>query len=94
MLIDDGLADSVIDQLLDQGAPALKGLTPPQQYECIVPLVEAASAWGIGDVIPALYFVNTALEVGRDFHAHEPWASRLQAFLAGKIKLEEALQHD
>lgn len=94
LLIDDGLTDAVIDQLLDQRAPAFRGLTPPQQYECVAPLVEAASAWGIGDVIPALHFVNTALELGRDFHAHEPWASRLQAFRAGKITLEKALQQD
>ncbi|MBC7993447.1 MAG: DUF4123 domain-containing protein [Rhizobacter sp.] len=94
LLIDDGLTDAVIDQLLEQRAPGLRGLNPPQQYECVAPLVEAASAWGIGDVIPTLHFVNTALEVGRDFHEHEPWASRLLAFKAGKITLEEALQHE
>lgn len=92
MLIDDGLADSVIDQLLDARTPALMGLTPPQQYARIAPLVTAALHWGLNDTLPTLHFVGVALQEGDDFASKEPWAGQLAAYRSGKLELADALQ--
>lgn len=92
MLTDDGLADSVIDQLLDLGSPALHGLNPTDQYERIAPLVADAARWGLTDTLDVLPYVDTALHEGDDFSSREPWANRLQAFRSGQLPLADALQ--
>jgi hypothetical protein len=91
MLIDDGLVDGVIDQLLDQRHPALRELSPPQQFDTVSPLVEAAGQFGIDDVLDALLFCCAALEHGQGFQTREPWASLLASYRLRQIGLQAAL---
>lgn len=92
MLVADGLADSVIDQLLDAGSPSLRGLNPAQQYARIAPLVSDATRWGLDDTMDALAYVDAALHEGDDFAQREPWSDRLAAFRRGEIDLAAALE--
>jgi hypothetical protein len=92
LLLDDGLADSVIDQLLDADSPSLRGLDPAQQYERISPLVADAGRWGLSDTMEVLAYVDTALHEGGDFAQREPWSHRLAEFRRGEISLATALE--
>ncbi len=94
ILIDDALTDSVIDQLLDLNASTLHGLTPPQQYERIAPLVADARKWGLNDTLEALAYVDIALLQGAGFAGQEPWASRLAAHRKGELPLAQVFQDD
>ena len=90
-LIDDGLADAVIDLLITQRHPALLGKTPPEQYALVQPLVAAAQQRGLSEPPQALAFVVKAAEEGPDFHQREPWAGALARVAAGHGSWEEAL---
>jgi hypothetical protein len=90
-LIDDGLADAVIDLLITQRHPALLGKTPPEQYEFVQPLVAIAQQLGLGDPPQALAFVVKTVEEGPNFHQRGPWAAALVRFAAGRSGWEEAL---
>ena len=91
MLIDDGTTDAVIDQLLEQRHPAIAGTTPPQQYEMIFPLVNAASALKIDDMRDVFLYCCAALARGSHFERLSPWSERLAWHRQGKMTLEEAL---
>ena len=91
LLIDDGTADAVIDQLIDQRHPVFAGTSPPQQYDMIAPLVEAARKVGISDLHEVLLFCCAGLTQGRDFEQRPPWAERLAQHRRGAISLQEAL---
>jgi hypothetical protein len=91
LLIDDGLIDGVIDQLLEQRHPELRELSPAEQYEKVAPLVAAAGRFGIDDVLDAMLFCCAALEHGQDFELQQPWVSRLASYRLGKVDLQTAL---
>jgi hypothetical protein len=61
-LVDDGLADAVIDGLLSQLHPLMLDRTPPAQYELVSPLVEQARRSGARDPAQALTAVFELLE--------------------------------
>jgi Domain of unknown function (DUF4123) len=90
-LIDDGLADAVIDLLITQRHPALLGKTPPEQFEVVQPLAATAQQLGLGEPPQALAFVVKAVEEGQNFHRRDPWAAALARFAAGRSGWEEAL---
>jgi hypothetical protein len=90
-LVNDGLTDAVIDMMISQRHPALLDLTPPEQFECMQPLVVRAQQMGFRDPPQALAFVAKAMEEGADFHQREPWAGALARFAAGTCQWSEAL---
>jgi hypothetical protein len=90
-LVDDGLADAVIDLLITQRHPVVQDKTPPQQYEWVRPIVDAALAMGLGEPPQAMMFVAKAAEHGTDFHTREPWAGNLLRFRQGQCTWHEAL---
>lgn len=91
MLIDDGTTDAVIDQLLEQHHPAFCDATPPQQYEMISVLVNAARKLKIDEVRDVLLYCCAALEHGSHFEQRPPWSERLAQHRRGSMTLEEAL---
>ena len=90
-LVDDGLADAVIDLLITQRHPALSGKTPPEQFEFVRPLAATAQQLGLCDPPQALAFVVKAVEEGEAFHHRQPWAGALARFAAGQMSWQEAL---
>ena len=94
LLIDDGNTDAVIDQLIEQRHPALFNSTPPQQFELVSPLVQAAAALGITDFHDVLRYCCTALSQGEGFEQRAPWAERLALHRRGAMTLQDALDDD
>jgi hypothetical protein len=90
-LIDDGLADAVIDLLITHNHPALQDSTPPEQYALVRPLAHTARERGLGEPPQALAFVIKALEQGADFYQREPWSAGLARFAAGTASWQQAL---
>jgi Domain of unknown function (DUF4123) len=90
-LVDDGLADAVIDLLITQRHPSLLDKTPPEQFEQIQPLAATAQQLGLRDPPQALAYVAKAMQEGEDFHRREPWAGALARFAAGHGGWQEAL---
>ena len=62
MLIDDGLTDAIIDRLLTQQHVALIEASPPEQFEIIDPLVNAARTAGVDDHAEVFAFVVKSLQ--------------------------------
>ena len=62
MLIDDGLTDAIIDQLLRQQHEVLIEASPPEQFEIVDPLVQAARSAALDDHAEVFAFVVKALQ--------------------------------
>ena len=62
MLIDDGLTDAIIDRLLTQQHEALIEASPPEQFEIIDPLVNAARTAGVDDHAEVFALVVKSLQ--------------------------------
>lgn len=90
-LVDDGLADAVIDLLITHAHPALQGKTPPQQFELVEPLVATGVRYGLAEPPSAYAFAHMAFEQREGFHEHEPWASVLADIAAGRRRWDEVL---
>jgi len=88
-LVDDGLADAVIDLLITHGHPGMLERLPPQQYALVAPLVASARDYKLDEPPQALAFVAQALEGGEDFHLQQPWADRLRRHAAGQCAFDE-----
>ena len=91
MLVQDGLSDAVIDQLLAQRHPALFDCTPPEQFKLVDGIVQSGRLLGFDDVIDLTLYCYAAFEHGNDFAKKEPWATDMKRARSGQIKLEEAL---
>lgn len=61
LLIDDGLTDAVIDQLIEQRHPVLTDVNPGQQFDLVHPLVTQATREGIHDHHELLASCGSAL---------------------------------
>ena len=94
LLIEDGNTDAVIDQLIEQRHPALFGMTPPQQFDLVAPLVESAAALAITEIHDLLRYCCTALTRGAGFEQRAPWAERLVLHRRGAMGLQDALDDD
>jgi hypothetical protein len=94
LLVQDGLTDSVIDQLLTQRHPALHGLSPPEQFVLIERMLGHARPLGIDDTLDATLFCYASFEHGQDFVEREPWQARLQRFRRNELSLRAALQYE
>lgn len=90
MLIDDGLTDAVIDLMLTQRHTALLDRSPPEQFDTVDPLVNAARAAGLNEPCEALAFAAKALAEGADFSQREPWLRRLAQYREKRCSIEEA----
>ena len=93
MLIDDGVCDAVIDQLLDMRHPSLRDLNPPQQHALIDRWTTAARRLGIAEIVDVVLFCCTAHQHGDDFARRAPWCDKLAAYRSGTMRLDEALDH-
>lgn len=91
LLIQDGLSDAVIDQLLEQRHPALLDCLPPETFGVVDSIVQNGRLLGFDDVIDLTLYCYAAFEHGNDFATKEPWAGEIKKAQSGQIKLEEAL---
>jgi Domain of unknown function (DUF4123) len=94
LLIQDGLTDSVIDQLLTQRHPALHGLSPPEQFILVERVMNCGRPLGIDDTLDGTLFCYASFEHGQDFVEREPWRARLQQFRRNELSLRAALQYE
>lgn len=90
-LVDDGLTDAVIDLLITQQHPIVQDTLPPDQFDCIAPLVQAGRRYGLTEPPQALAFVGKAWTEGNAFDQREPWATLLAQCAAGGLDWQTVL---
>lgn len=89
MLINDGLTDAVIDLLLTQQHPAVQELPPPEQFDLIDPLVDAARTGGLREPFEVLAFVGKAFVEGVEFSRSDLWRARVNDYLQQRCSIDE-----